>query len=264
MSDDATPSYYNATPPQGNPFTPDPTPPAKKPMGKGKKIGIWTGGILAGLIVIGAVSPKQPGDTTPAAPPVAASNSVDSPIVDADKAAADKAAADKTAADKAAKAAADKAAADKAAADKAAADKAAADKAAADKAAAAKAAAVTDKSTYTKLSSRAFAKVAKNPDNYIGKKYVLYGNVTQFDAATGTDTFRANLGSSPKSDWYEYDTNAIVDQGRDGLFDDVVQDDLITIYVEVSGSFSYDTQIGGNTIAPRFTANIVKVTGSSS
>jgi hypothetical protein len=265
---DPTPSYWNAPPPSG-PALPAP-PASKKKMGKGKKWAIGAGAAVVLFAVIGATNHPA---TTPTAQPLAAASPSSSPDalpavdpsvqaqLDADAAA--KAAADKAAADKAA---ADAAAAKKAADAKAAAEKAAAAKAAADKAAAAKAAAaaVTDKSTYTKISTRQFAKVAKNPDSYIGKKYMLYGHVTQFDAATGTETFRADLASSRKSDWYEYDTNSIVDQGRDGLFDDVVQDDLVTLYVEVNGSYSYDTQIGGNTTVPRFTANIVKVTGSSS
>lgn len=37
---------------------------------------------------------------------------------------------------------------------------------------------------------------------------------------------------------------------------------MVTLYVEVVGSISYDTQIGGNTTVPKFFANIVDVTGS--
>ncbi|GAB2764481.1 hypothetical protein GCM10027039_26440 [Terrabacter koreensis] len=124
-----------APPPHGSPYTGQDTDPKKK-MGKGKKAGLWTGGILVAFIAMGALTndPK----TAPTAGTVAnSSTAAPAPSVaaPADKAAGDKAAADKAAADNAAadKAAADKAAADKAAADKAAADKAAADKAAADK-----------------------------------------------------------------------------------------------------------------------------------
>ncbi|WP_330475821.1 Ltp family lipoprotein [Terrabacter sp. C0L_2] len=132
-------------PPQGAPFTSPPAGPVKPKMGKGKKAGLWGGGILVAFIAIGAIGgdPK----TAPTAAPVVSSSAatVDpTPTAAVDTAAPDKAAADKAAADKAAadKAAADKAAADKKATDaKAAAAKAAAAKAAAAKAAAAKAAA---------------------------------------------------------------------------------------------------------------------------
>lgn len=50
------------------------------------------------------------------------------------------------------------------------------------------------KKNYKKLSSRQFKLMVKDPDAYIGKNYTIFGEVTQFDAATGTDTFRADTG----------------------------------------------------------------------
>src|SRR6478609_7343112 len=129
-------------PPQGAPQpVAGPDRPGKK-MGKGKKIGPWTGGVVVALAIIGSMG-NDPKTAPTAATDVAASTTSPSPTpaapttTVADQAAADKAAADKAAADRAA---ADKAAADKAAAAKAAAAKAAAAKAAAAKAAAEKAA----------------------------------------------------------------------------------------------------------------------------
>ena len=43
----------------------------------------------------------------------------------------------------------------------------------------------------------------------------------------------------------------------------VVKDDLVTIYVEVAGAYRYDTTLGGSMTVPRFTANIVDVTGTT-
>ncbi|WP_200958585.1 hypothetical protein [Terrabacter sp. Root181] len=250
-------SYY------GTPPTPPTSPAPKKKMSRGKKWGIGIGAFLAIGLVGSLTNGDKPAtdtittvaDNLQSSSSPATSDAGNFPTTDPSvQASLDKAAADKAGAD--AKAAAD-AQAKKAKADAAAAKADADAKAAAEKA-------KTDKGTYDKITARQFAKVAKNPDRYIGKKYVLYGHVTQFDAATGTTTFRADLASSRKSEWYDYDTNSIVDEGRAGIFDDVVQDDLVTIYVEVDGSFSYDTQVGGNTTVPRFVANIVKVTGSTS
>lgn len=250
-------------PPQGLPYSStslmdEPLP--KKKMSRGKKAGLWTGGVLVALIVIGATNQQQP-STTPTAEPVAGSSNAGTfPTVDPSvQASLDKAAADKQAAD--AKAATDAKAA--AAAEK----KRKADEAAKAQAEYEKAKreleALTDKSTYAKLSNRAFAKVVKNPDAYVGKKYLIYGRVSQFDAATGTSTFRADVDNTRHSDWYEYDVNSIVNEGIPGQFDDVVQDDLVTLYVVVDGSFSYDTQLGGSTTVPSFTSNMIKVTGSA-
>ena len=54
-----------------------------------------------------------------------------------------------------------------------------------------------DPSTYQALSAREFALLIKNPDASIGRKIVLYGVVTQFDTATGQNSFRAVTGTEP-------------------------------------------------------------------
>jgi hypothetical protein len=163
------------------------------------------------------------------------------------------------------KAAAYKTASDKLDAEKAAAEQVAADKAAADAVAAEKAAEKTRKnpSSYKTIGARDYALLVKDPDAHIGEKYVVYGYVTQLDSATGTDTFRANTGSSTQSDWYNYDQNTVATAADPGDFANVVNDDLVTLYVEVVGALSYDTQIGGNTTVPNLKVNIIKVTGST-
>ena len=119
-------------------------------------------------------------------------------------------------------------------------------------------------SSYKMLSKRAFAKVLRDPDSYAGKKYVIYGEVTQFDSATGTDAFRADVASADIRDfgyWIGGD-NAIVSAGIADV-SDVVEGDIVRMYVEVTGALSYDTQIGGSTTVPAFEVNIIKVVGQS-
>lgn len=172
----------------------------------------------------------------------------------ADQASRDRAAADQAAVDAKAKADAE---AKQRAADAAAAKKAAADAARAEDA-------KKGKGSYEKVSARTFKKIIKDADSYKGKKYLVYGVVAQFDSATGEDTFRADVDSSPHSESYEYNENAVVTTDDVSMLKDVVQDDFVTMYVEVAGSISYDTQIGGNTTAPHFKVNLIQVTGSSS
>ena len=128
-------------PPQGAPLT-ESGGMTKPKMSKGKKAGLWAGGLVVALIAIGATGNNP--QTTPTAATAAsvtttgdATTPATSPAATVDTPAADKAAADKAAADRvaAAKAAAAKVAAAKAAAAKAAAAKAAAAKAAAEEAA---------------------------------------------------------------------------------------------------------------------------------
>ena len=126
-------SYWTAPP-----LAPD-DPPVRQTVGRGKKIGLWTGGVVVALVVIGGIA-QQPPATIPAADTIAAASESSSssapvgvptadPSVQAslDQSAADQAARDQAeAAAKAADAAEAKrkaaAAAAKAAKDKAAAD----------------------------------------------------------------------------------------------------------------------------------------------
>lgn len=41
--------------------------------------------------------------------------------------------------------------------------------------------------------AREWALIAKSPDQHAGERIIVYGEVTQFDAATGTSAFRANV-----------------------------------------------------------------------
>ena len=122
-----------------------------------------------------------------------------------------------------------------------------------------------DPSSYEVISPRDYAVLVKNPDAARGRKLVVYGYVTQFDAATGTAGFRANTAAAPSSAWYDYDVNSIVNApaGQSNILTNVVEGDLVTMNVEVVGAYSYDTQIGGNTTAPQFQVNIITVTGST-
>ncbi|KXX54562.1 hypothetical protein [Rhodococcus sp. LB1] len=119
-----------------------------------------------------------------------------------------------------------------------------------------------DRNTYESLGERDFALVAKNPDANKGRKLVVYGHVTQFDSATGTTQFRANTMASPQDRSYSYDNNTVV-TGAANVLANVVEDDFVTMYVEVTGSHSYSTTMGGSTTVPKFQAIMIDVTGSS-
>lgn len=108
--------------------------------------------------------------------------------------------------------------------------------------------------TYAKLTARQWLKIAKDPDAYAGRTYVVYGVVTQFDAATGRDTFRANVDGVKHELGYDYPTNAIMDNGGADL-DDLVEDDQFTARVQVLGGYTYATQLGGETTAPQLTVH---------
>ncbi|MFE9691916.1 hypothetical protein [Micromonospora sp. NPDC005806] len=112
--------------------------------------------------------------------------------------------------------------------------------------------------SYKTLSARQWKLIAKNPDAYIGKHYVVYGRVTQFDAATGTDTFRADVAHRRMSYEFDYETNTML-SGSESELENLVEDDIFRANVTVLGSFSYDTQIGGQTTVPLLNVDSIKV-----
>jgi hypothetical protein len=109
------------------------------------------------------------------------------------------------------------------------------------------------------VSSRTLAKIVKNPDNYKGKVLVVYGQVTQFDSATGTDTFLADVANRNTMSYGYFDGENAMFTGKESKLDDLVEDDVFRATVTVTGSFSYDTQIGGNTTVPLFLVNKITV-----
>jgi flagellar biosynthesis GTPase FlhF len=111
-----------------------------------------------------------------------------------------------------------------------------------------------------KVTKRALAQIVKQPDSHIDENVIIYGLVTQFDSATGSCTFRAEL-SHAQVGKYDYEHNSMFTAG-DGLadcdaLDDIVAEDIVQITATVTGSLSYDTTIGGSTTVPKF--QVVKI-----
>lgn len=117
------------------------------------------------------------------------------------------------------------------------------------------AAADADLSTYQEIDDRTWALVAKDPKAHIGEKYVVYGKVTQFDSATGRSAFRANTGGEQQEYSYKYDVNTMVSTADPAQVSEIVEDDLVKMYVRVTGALTYSTTIGGSTTAPQVQIN---------
>lgn len=129
-------------------------------------------------------------------------------------------------------------------------------------AAAAAQAAKMDPSTYERLDERSLAEIVRDPNAHKNRKIVIYGNVVQADAGTGTSRFRANIASWQGWNWYDFDENAIINATDRALVSRVIKDDLVEMFVEVKGALSYSTTLGGETTAPEFTVNMLNVYGS--
>jgi hypothetical protein len=93
--------------------------------------------------------------------------------------------------------------------------------------------------------------LVKSPDKYLGNAYHVWACITQFDAATGSDTFRAQGSYRQESYWYTNGSNTVF-SGDDTKLADYVENDIVVMDVMSLGSLSYDTQIGGSTTVPAF------------
>jgi hypothetical protein len=115
---------------------------------------------------------------------------------------------------------------------------------------------VETKTSFAKLTSRQWKKIAKNPEAYEGQKYVVYGMVTQFDSVTGEDNFRAQVGGVRSTYGWDYPTNTII-SAPGGLTSDLVEDDQFKAEITVVGPFEYETTLGGETTVPHLVASKV-------
>jgi hypothetical protein len=117
-------------------------------------------------------------------------------------------------------------------------------------------AAVSLPKSYAAPSKRAWQKVVKSPDTYVGKGYKLWACIYQFDAATGEDGFMAYASYKKLKYWFSDGENAAF-VGSAPALADYVEGDVVTMSVVTLGSYSYDTQAGGNTTVPSF--QVVKI-----
>lgn len=123
-------------------------------------------------------------------------------------------------------------------------------------------AALKDPANYPAISDRDWKLVQRDADSYTGDKFTIYGYVTQADGATGSYVIRADTSGEQFSKWYDYEVNTIIYGVDTDLLKNVVQGDLVELLVEVQGSTTYDTAIGGSATAVMVLAYDVKVTGT--
>ena len=83
----------------------------------------------------------------------------------------------------------------------------------------------------------------------------------QFDAATGTDAFLANASNTKQEYWNLYGENASF-LGSESKLADFVEGDVVQMKVISPGSYSFDTQAGGNTTVPQFEVRKITHKGS--
>lgn len=111
-----------------------------------------------------------------------------------------------------------------------------------------------DLSTFTEIDDRSWALIAKDPDSHAGTNVILYGSIMQFDSATGRCSMLIDTAATQKESSWDYEQSVMAYAGDAStvcpVFDPLVEDDHVKVWATVRQSFSYDTQIGGNTTVP--------------
>ncbi|MFZ2529001.1 MAG: hypothetical protein WAX14_15325 [Rhodococcus sp. (in: high G+C Gram-positive bacteria)] len=112
------------------------------------------------------------------------------------------------------------------------------------------------------MTERDYALLLKNPVASAGRKIIVYGEVSQFDTATGPSRFMADTSADPiEGDSYFFGDSALVDLSDPRIGADVAQGDIVRMYVEVRGTFEYENLLGGEMVVPRLRANIIEPVG---
>jgi hypothetical protein len=77
-----------------------------------------------------------------------------------------------------------------------------------------------------RVSKRQWAKIVKKPSSYKGDRYVIDGQVTQFDSATGDDNFLADTAHRNTMSYGFFDGENTLLTGSAKQLDDLVEDDV--------------------------------------
>lgn len=115
--------------------------------------------------------------------------------------------------------------------------------------------------SYKSIGDRSWRLLVKAPDDYSGKGFVVWACISQFDAATGEDSFLGQASNQNQDYWWGDGDNAMFTGDASDL-NKFVEDDVVEMNVVSRGSFSYDTQIGGNTTVPLFEVDKIRRHGS--
>jgi len=117
-------------------------------------------------------------------------------------------------------------------------------------------------SQHEKLGDRAWAQVVKDPDAHVGERLQAWACITQFDAATGSDSFRGDASNKKLGEYEWFGADNALFSGTEAQVRRFVEDDVVAMDVTVLGSLTYDTQIGGSMTAPVFQVDAIKRAGS--
>ncbi|MGW0505326.1 hypothetical protein [Micromonospora sp. NPDC003241] len=97
--------------------------------------------------------------------------------------------------------------------------------------------------TFETITERQWRRVAERPDDHTGRRLVVYGQITQFDDATGEDRFLAMVGARRTTDDGGYDTNTML-YGDPKVLGDIAANDEFQAKVTVLKAYTYQSLVG--------------------
>ena len=103
---------------------------------------------------------------------------------------------------------------------------------------------------YSNISERDWALIAKDPNGNSGRLIVVYGYITQFDAATGLSQFRADVSGVNSRTTYGFTGDNTFLSGDAALLRNFVAKDYFMAKVIVRGSKTYTTTLNGSITVP--------------
>ena len=122
---------------------------------------------------------------------------------------------------------------------------------------------VEDPSTYTEISAEDYAVLVEDPDAAYGQNFIVYGNIWQFDDASGPCSFLAATAPTVMATVWDYPTDVMV-FGGDATYncpvlDAVVEGDTVKMWVGNYGSYSYETEAAETVTVPFFEVRKIEV-----
>jgi hypothetical protein len=106
--------------------------------------------------------------------------------------------------------------------------------------------------------------IAADPGHHLGEQVEVYGEVTQFDRATGMFSFRAEVDGvrhPVRYGFVDYPTNAFL-TGDPRTFGGLAPGTLFSARVQVLGAYPYRTCRGVLLVVPRLRVAAITVLGS--
>ena len=100
--------------------------------------------------------------------------------------------------------------------------------------------------------------VIRDPDSAKGQIFRVWGQVVQYDTRTGLDIFHANIAERNTLRYSYFSGERAQMQGTAEMFADFIEDDLFVATVEVVGTYSYSTAIGGRNTVPVFDVLVIE------